>query len=245
MSEALQVGIDVGSTTVKAVVMDGRGEILWKRYQRHNTRQATLLRDFLAAIEADFAGRALRMYITGSGGRAVAPHVNAQYIQEVNAVTYAVERLCPGTGSVVELGGQDAKVIIWKQDAQGRRSTLTFMNDKCAGGTGSVIDRIGGKLVWADNSPGGNILHGQWSSPAFAVLGGVPQANTALLDVLARALQGLGHDHIVRRRSRGAERLEQGIIDRLVFASADSITAKSDGTRSKRHGELLIMGGAR
>jgi len=142
MSEVLQVGIDVGSTTVKAVVMDVSGQILWKRYERHGTRQAALVRDFLAAIEDGFTGRPLRVFVTGSGGRAIAPHINASYIQEVNAVTYAVERLCPGTGSVVELGGQDAKVIIWKEDEQGRKSTLTFMNDKCAGGTGATIDKI-------------------------------------------------------------------------------------------------------
>ncbi|MFP4416506.1 MAG: BadF/BadG/BcrA/BcrD ATPase family protein [Chitinispirillaceae bacterium] len=142
----LLLGIDVGSTTVKAVVMSSDQTILWKHYQRHNARQPELVRDFLKQIGQRFSSCALSTFITGSGGRAIAPHINARYVQEVNAVTYAVERLYPQTGSVIELGGQDAKVIIWKQDSQGRKSTLTFMNDKCAGGTGATIDKILGKI---------------------------------------------------------------------------------------------------
>ncbi len=142
----LLLGIDVGSTTVKAVVMSSDQQILWKHYQRHNARQPEVVRDFLKEINDQFEGRALSSFITGSGGRAIAPHINARYVQEVNAVTYAVEKLHPQTGSVIELGGQDAKVIIWKEDAEGRKSTLTFMNDKCAGGTGATIDKILGKI---------------------------------------------------------------------------------------------------
>jgi len=145
MNRLWQVGIDVGSTTVKAVVMDGRSEIRWKRYQRHNTRQAQQVRDLLARIEEEFEGD-LRVFITGSGARALAPSLNAQYIQEVNAVSLAVETLCPDTGSALELGGQDAKVIIWSEDSRGRRSTQAYMNDKCAGGTGATIDKILGKI---------------------------------------------------------------------------------------------------
>ena len=94
----------------------------------------------------------------------MAPHIDAVFVPEVNAVTYAVEKLCPDTRSVVELGGQDAKVIIWKTDAQGRKSTLTFMNDKCAGGTGATIDKILTKIGLgpdeaADISIAGKTVH--------------------------------------------------------------------------------------
>jgi activator of 2-hydroxyglutaryl-CoA dehydratase/predicted nucleotide-binding protein (sugar kinase/HSP70/actin superfamily) len=140
-----KIGLDVGSTTVKAVVMDVSGNIHWKQYRRHNTRQAVQVRDFLQEIQSQHSGQ-LQIFITGSGSRALAPHINARYIQEVNAVTYAVERLHPDTGSVLELGGQDAKVIIWNKDDQGRRSTQTYMNDKCAGGTGATIDKILSKI---------------------------------------------------------------------------------------------------
>lgn len=145
LTGSLHLGLDVGSTTVKAVVMDEHDQLLARVYRRHNARQPELALEFLTEIERLFPNRTIRSYITGSGGRAIADLINAQYIQEVNAVTYAVERLHPDTGSVVELGGQDAKVIIWNVDEAGRKSTLTSMNDKCAGGTGATIDRILGK----------------------------------------------------------------------------------------------------
>lgn len=144
--KVMQLGIDVGSTTVKAVLLDENSNIIWKQYERHNARQPEMVLEFLNYIQSNFEDTILEIFITGSGGRAIAPHINACYIQEVNAVTYAVERLHPEAGSVIELGGQDAKVIIWKTDDQGRKSTLTFMNDKCAGGTGATIDKIFGKI---------------------------------------------------------------------------------------------------
>jgi predicted CoA-substrate-specific enzyme activase len=142
----LQLGIDIGSTTVKAVVLGENDQILWKKYERHNARQPELVLEFLKLIEEKYPNFQSDVYVTGSGGRTIAPLLNGHYIQEVNAVTYAVEKLYPDAGSVIELGGQDAKVIIWKVDDNGRKSTLTFMNDKCAGGTGATIDKIFGKI---------------------------------------------------------------------------------------------------
>jgi predicted CoA-substrate-specific enzyme activase len=142
----LQCGIDVGSTTVKAVVMDPDGSLMWQRYRRHNTRQPETVREYLVEIEAEFPDTPIDLFITGSGGRSIAPAIHARYIQEVNAVTYAVETLYPRAGSAIELGGQDAKVIIWKDDGHGGKTTLTSMNDKCAGGTGATIDKIFGKI---------------------------------------------------------------------------------------------------
>ncbi len=140
------IGIDIGSTTVKAVVMDTKDNILWKDYKRHNTKQPELIYEFLIEIEKKFPDAGFNTFITGSGGRSLAPYINAHYIQEVNAVTFAVEKLYPETGSVIELGGQDAKVIIWKVDEFGQKTTSTFMNDKCAGGTGATIDKIFSKI---------------------------------------------------------------------------------------------------
>ncbi len=138
----LSCGIDVGSTTVKAVVMDEKSNIIWKKYERHNTRQSELVRDFLSEILEQYQESRIALYITGSGGRALADTVNAVYVQEVNAVSYAVETIHPDAGSVIELGGQDAKVIIWKEDQNGNKSSISFMNDKCAGGNGVTIDKI-------------------------------------------------------------------------------------------------------
>ncbi len=153
-TQQVYVGLDVGSTTVKAVVADANDTILWKDYRRHNARQPQTVRDFMTEIESRFPSATLNVFITGSGGRALAPFLRARYIQEVNAVTYAVEKLHPDTGSVVELGGQDAKIIIWKEDEQGRKSTITSMNDKCAGGTGATIDKILAKVGIAPEDAG-------------------------------------------------------------------------------------------
>ena len=85
---ALHVGLDVGSTTVKAVVLEEAcGEVLWRAYERHETRQAERTADLMDRIEAAFPGRRddLRVAITGSGGAALAPLVGARFVQEVTA----------------------------------------------------------------------------------------------------------------------------------------------------------------
>jgi len=150
------VGVDVGSTTVKAVVIEeGTDHILWRDYQRHDTRQPEKLLEFLDRMEAEVgvAPGNSRMFITGSGGNALSNLIGAKFVQEVNAVSLAVEKLHPEVNSVIELGGQDAKIIIFKEDGEngrgnrnGTRKKIPSMNDKCAGGTGAVIDKINAKL---------------------------------------------------------------------------------------------------
>jgi activator of 2-hydroxyglutaryl-CoA dehydratase/predicted nucleotide-binding protein (sugar kinase/HSP70/actin superfamily) len=145
-TEPIAIGIDVGSTTVKAVVVDPVSkEILWSDYQRHQTKQAEFVLSFLERITTAFANVAasdIRTFITGSGGAPVAPHVGSKFVQEVNAVTLAVETLHPDVGSVCELGGQDAKIIIFKKNEEtGQKTAITSMNDKCASGTGATIDK--------------------------------------------------------------------------------------------------------
>src|SRR6201987_592949 len=145
------VGLDVGSTTVKSVVIDAAtDEILWQDYQRHDTKQPEKVLEFLKRIEQDvegFSAERSRMFITGSGGNGMAKFLGAKFVQEVNAVSLAVERMYPECGSVIELGGQDAKIIIFKTDPEpGRKKKIPSMNDKCAGGTGAVIDKINAKL---------------------------------------------------------------------------------------------------
>jgi activator of 2-hydroxyglutaryl-CoA dehydratase/predicted nucleotide-binding protein (sugar kinase/HSP70/actin superfamily) len=149
--EGLMVGMDVGSTTVKAVVVDiVTDEILWKDYQRHDTKQPEKVLEFLGLIEARFPDvprNAFRLFITGSGGANLVKHIGGKFVQEVNAVSLAVEKLYPEVQSVVELGGQDAKIIIFKEDEEtGKKKKIPSMNDKCAGGTGAVIDKINAKL---------------------------------------------------------------------------------------------------
>ena len=144
------VGLDVGSTTVKAVVIDlATDQIVWSDYQRHDTKQPEKTLEFMKRIEAETAAAPgnTRIFVTGSGGGGLTAFLGAKFVQEVNAVSLAVERLYPEAGSVVELGGQDAKIIIFKEDPEtGKKRKLPSMNDKCAGGTGAVIDKINAKL---------------------------------------------------------------------------------------------------
>src|SRR6266516_613830 len=144
------VGLDVGSTTVKAVVVDAASDqVLWQDYQRHETKQPEKTLEFLKRMEADAGinSHNTRMFVTGSGGGAVADQIGAKFVQEVTAVSLAVEKLHPEVYSVIELGGQDAKIIVFKDDAEtGRKKKIPSMNDKCAGGTGAVIDKINAKL---------------------------------------------------------------------------------------------------
>ena len=144
--EPVFIGVDVGSTTVKAVVVDPKtSEIIWSDYQRHQTKQPEMVLSFLERIAADFPNLTTsqtRVFITGSGGGPLGDHMGAKFVQEVNAVTLAVETIHPDVGSVCELGGQDAKIIIFKQNEKTKDKTaITSMNDKCASGTGATIDK--------------------------------------------------------------------------------------------------------
>ena len=144
------VGLDIGSTTVKAVVVDvTTDKVLWQDYQRHETKQPEKSLEFLKRMEREVGidRHNTRMFVTGSGGGAIADQIGAKFVQEVTAVSLAVEKLHPEVYSVIELGGQDAKIIVFKDDDEtGRKKKIPSMNDKCAGGTGAVIDKINAKL---------------------------------------------------------------------------------------------------
>jgi activator of 2-hydroxyglutaryl-CoA dehydratase/predicted nucleotide-binding protein (sugar kinase/HSP70/actin superfamily) len=144
----LAIGMDVGSTTVKAVVVNPvNQEILWSDYQRHHTKQPeyvlSMLETILAAFpEVSVAGGQWRMFLTGSGSAPICAPTGGKFVQEVNAVTLSVEHLHPDVGSVIELGGQDAKIIMFKKDEKtGGKTATASMNDKCASGTGATIDK--------------------------------------------------------------------------------------------------------
>src|SRR3569623_474019 len=118
-TDPVMIGIDVGSTTVKAAVVDPETrKIIWSDYQRHQTKQAEKVAELLTQIGQDFPNLppgAIRCFITGSGATPMVGPSGAKFVQEVNAVTLAVEELHPDVGSVIELGGQDAKIIIFKE----------------------------------------------------------------------------------------------------------------------------------
>jgi predicted CoA-substrate-specific enzyme activase len=147
VAPSFHIGIDAGSTAVKVVALDAAtGAVVWQAYQRHESRPGERLADMLTRLEAETdagPGNALA-FATGSAAVRLAPLVGARYVQEVAATVLAVERRHPGVRAIVEIGGQDAKIVVIEQGEHARR--LVSMNDKCAGGTGAVIDKIAAKL---------------------------------------------------------------------------------------------------
>ncbi len=153
------VGLDVGSTTVKAVVVDPETrKILWSDYQRHETRQPEKVLELLVAIGAEFEDidrEKIRIFITGSGSGPLREPLGAKFVQEVNSVTMAVDLLHPDVRSVIELGGQDAKIIIYQENQKtGDKRAVASMNDKCASGTGATIDKCMIKVGLAQEEVG-------------------------------------------------------------------------------------------
>jgi predicted CoA-substrate-specific enzyme activase len=144
------IGVDVGSTTVKVVAyLEDGNELLFRRYVRHESCQAETVLATLRELESETGARKenARIFITGSGGSSLAAPLGAKFVQEVTSVSLAVERFYPDTKSVIELGGQDSKIIIFQETSlPGRKKKIASMNDKCAGGTGAVIEKIAAKL---------------------------------------------------------------------------------------------------
>jgi predicted CoA-substrate-specific enzyme activase len=138
------VGMDVGSTTVKALAMED-GRVRWQDYQRHNTRQAEMVLDFLARMEME-AGLSVgrdRVFFTGSGAGALAPLAGGKVVQEVVAVAAAVERLHPDVRFVSEIGGEDMKTIFLTPAGNSKQ---VYMQSACSGGTGTFIEKTARKL---------------------------------------------------------------------------------------------------
>ncbi len=145
----LRLGIDVGSTTVKLVVMDaGTGETLYSCYRRHQAKQRETLIEVLSEAEVQFREERLRAAVCGSGGKPIAQALGVPYIQEVVANAAAVCRNYPQVRTAIELGGQDAKVIFFHKDSKTGEPVVSDMrmNGSCAGGTGAFIDEMAALL---------------------------------------------------------------------------------------------------
>ncbi len=135
MRTATALGLDIGSTTVKAVVLDGTS-LLFSAYRRHNADARGALRDLLGEIAGRFPEASFRCAVTGSAGLGVAEVMGVEFIQEVIASTAAIERFIPQGDVVIELGGEDAKITFLHPVVEQR------MNGTCAGGTGAFIDQM-------------------------------------------------------------------------------------------------------
>ena len=131
----LSLGLDIGSTTVKAVLLDA-DHVAFSDYRRHHADARGEVRRLLAEIAERWAGVPVRAAVTGSGGLQVASMMGASFVQEVIAGTEAVEQFHPDADVVIELGGEDAKITYLKPTPEQR------MNGTCAGGTGAFIDQM-------------------------------------------------------------------------------------------------------
>ena len=140
MNKLLHVGIDVGSTTVKIVILDSSFEIIYSNYERHFSDTKTTLYNVLSKLVKDFPNTMLTVSLTGSGALDIAKILSINFIQEVIACKSAVEKLIPQTDVVIELGGEDAKIIYFDKFIEQR------MNGTCAGGTGAFLDQMASLL---------------------------------------------------------------------------------------------------
>lgn len=140
MKSVLNVGIDVGSTTIKLVVLDHEKKILYKNYARHFSEIGNALQENLTHLKSIVGEKKFSFALTGSAGMGIAQRIGLPFVQEVIACAAAVKELIPQTDTVVELGGEDAKITYFG-DAPEQR-----MNGVCAGGTGSFIDHMASLL---------------------------------------------------------------------------------------------------
>ena len=135
-----KVGIDIGSTTIKVVVLDAEENLVYKKYARHFSDIPTALVTNLTALQDMVGPSRFRFALTGSAGMGIAQRLQLPFVQEVIAAATAVKKLIPQTDTMVELGGEDAKIMYFGSAPEER------MNGVCAGGTGAFIDHMAALL---------------------------------------------------------------------------------------------------
>jgi predicted CoA-substrate-specific enzyme activase len=131
------IGLDIGSTTIKCVVLDSQGNIVFSRYERHLSQITSQTASMLEKIAATaVTGEDTYLMVSGSAGMGMADRCGLPFIQEVYATRIAAKRLIPDTDVIIELGGEDAKILFLSHGLEVR------MNGSCAGGTGAFIDQM-------------------------------------------------------------------------------------------------------
>lgn len=145
MKKNYWLGLDIGSTTVKAVLVDpDTKEILYRDYVRHGARQRDIARKLLKDIVSEFPSCQVIPSLCGSGSRSLAEELKVPYIQEVVANSLAVREFYSQTRVAIELGGQDAKITFFHKDEESGKLVASDMrmNGSCAGGTGAFLDEV-------------------------------------------------------------------------------------------------------
>lgn len=137
---SLRIGMDVGSTTLKVLVLNEQNQVLYQSYERHKSRVREMAFAKIEELKQLLQGEELYFAITGSAGLGIAKDGHFPFVQEVFATAGAVKQYYPRTDVVIELGGEDAKIIFLKGALEER------MNSTCAGGTGAFIDQMASLL---------------------------------------------------------------------------------------------------
>ena len=133
----MRVGLDIGSTTIKCVVLGEHDELLYSTYERHYSHILEKAQELLRRIDAEqLHGSKALLSISGSAGMGLADSCGVPFVQEVFSTRVAVKRFMPKTDCVIELGGEDAKILFLTNGTEVR------MNGSCAGGTGAFIDQM-------------------------------------------------------------------------------------------------------
>lgn len=216
MSNLYSLGIDVGSTTVKTVITDSNKNIIYSKYQRHFSKVKETVTDQLKLIQADFPDEKFAVCITGSAGLGLANSAEIPFVQEVHAAFLAVKQKHPDADSVIELGGEDAKIIFLTGGVEQR------MNGSCAGGTGAFIDQMATLLGITADELDELSLHAQKVYPIASRCGVFAKS-----DIQPLLNQGA-------RREDIAASIFQAVVDQTVSGLAQGRSIE---------GKVLFLGG--
>ena len=138
MKTVLKLGIDVGSTTIKMIVLDEQGEIVYRSYKRHKTNITEVFISEIRTIQKQFPDSGFVTSITGSAGMGIAERTGITFSQEVVASVEVIKQKYPNTRTLIDLGGEDSKMVFFEPD----KLPDIRMNGSCAGGTGAFIDQM-------------------------------------------------------------------------------------------------------
>jgi len=137
------LGIDIGSTTAKLVLLED-GKIIYSSYERHGADPRRKICEMMSRLDSLIGDGSVKVALSGSGGMGIAEELDVSFIQEVHATAIVVKKEAPDAKTVIELGGEDAKIIFLEHGTDAR------MNGTCAGGTGAFIDQMS-SLLHVDN----------------------------------------------------------------------------------------------
>lgn len=216
MADKYSLGIDIGSTTVKTVITDIEKNIVYSKYQRHFSKVKENVTEQLSLIKEIYPDEKFTVSITGSAGLGLANSAELPFVQEVHCAFLAVKKKYPDADAVIELGGEDAKIIFLTGGVEQR------MNGSCAGGTGAFIDQMATLLGITADQLDELSLHAQKTYPIASRCGVFAKS-----DIQPLLNQGA-------RREDVSASIFQAVVDQTVSGLAQGRTIE---------GKVLFLGG--